>query len=216
MVETYRQQQESALAHERRLHIQAAAAQLLTLQKLEQERERRSSSQSLSRIIDDNHVKLAAADSGGGSPENFRHDSTQSDFSSMASFNDDLHHPTVHFEDSVHSFAPPTRAFAHSSLYQRRPRDVTSITPRHASSPPRDGDVMHYTDAGLSMELRGLLDRSSLVDPLSSGLFGGSFTGSLVPVEDGAASILDMRTDQQVSSLCWFILISLVSPSDLW
>lgn len=58
---------------------------------------------------------------------------------------------------------------------------------------------MHYTDAGLSMELRGLLDRSSLVDPSASGLFSGSFTGSLVPMEEGAASILDMRTDQQVS-----------------
>lgn len=185
-IESFREQQESALAHERRLHIEAAAAQLLTLQRLEMERERRQSSEGL--LVIDEHVRVESADSGGGgSPRNMRRNgSVQSDYSSMASFNDDLHHPQVHFEDSMHSFAPPSHAFAHSSMLHNRSRRV--------ASPARHGDasVIHFADAGLSMELRGLLDRSILVDPTSS------FTGSLVPVDEGATSILDMRTDQQV------------------
>jgi hypothetical protein len=60
---------------------------------------------------------------------------------------------------------------------------------------------MHYADTGLSVELRGLLDRSSLVDPSVSTIFGldQSFTGSLVPVDEMATSVLDMRSDHQVS-----------------
>ena len=188
LVENFRQQQENALAHERRLHVEAAAAQLLTLQRLETERGRRRSSEGL--VVIDEHVKVAPADSGGGgSPGNIRNHSSQSDFSSMASFNDDLHHPHVHFEESAHSLAPPTHAFAHSSMFQSRTHDQS----RRMSSPSRRGDtsVMHYADAGLSMELRGLLDGMDQ-----------SFTGSLVPVDEGAASILDMRTDQQVSTCC--------------
>ena len=61
---------------------------------------------------------------------------------------------------------------------------------------PGRGSVLHYTDAGLSMELRGLLN-GSIVDPSAS---QQSFTGSLVPME-GATSILDIRADQQVSFL---------------
>lgn len=200
MVETYRQHQDNALAHERRLHVEAAAAQLLTLQRLEMERERRASSEGLVGVID-NHVRVEPADSGGGgSPRNLRHDSTQSDYSSMASFNEELHQSHVHFEESVQSFAPPTHAFAHSSMLYSRPRGQAI---RRVPSPSRHGDsVIHYADAGLSMELRGLLDRSSLVDPSASGLFGEqSFTGSLIPIDEGATSILDMRTDQQVSLL---------------
>lgn len=190
MVETYRQQQENALTRERRLHIEAAAAQLLTLQRLEIERERRATTGGLIDFVDNNHVKVASADSGGGGMPNLRQDSTQSDLS----FDDDRHHPQVHFEDSVHSYAPPTQAFAHSS---GRARDHS----RRQQSPMRHVDsVMHYTDAGLSMELRGLLDKSSLVDP-STSTFGmdQSFTGSLVPLYDGSTSIVDMKTDQQVS-----------------
>lgn len=186
LVENFRQQQENALAHERRLHVEAAAAQLLTLQRLEMERGRRQPSDGL--VVIDEHVKVAPADSGGGggSPRNTRNYSSQSDFSSMASFNDDIHHPNVHFEDSLHSFAPPIHAFAHSSMFQSRIQDQS----RRIPSPIRHGDtsVMHYADAGLSMELRGVLDG-----------MGHSFTGSLVPVDEGTASILDMRTDQQVS-----------------
>jgi len=192
-VETYRQEQEKALAHERRLHVEAAAAQLLTLQRLQMARERSASSEGLMGFVDNSHLKIEPADSGGGgSPKNMRNDSIRSDLSSMASFNDELHHPHVHFEDSTNSFAPPIHAFAHSSKMQR-------------GGPSRNGDgsTIHYADTGLSMELRSLLNRSSLVDPSASGSFvEQSFTGSLVPVEDGATSILDMRTDQQVSFIC--------------
>jgi hypothetical protein len=197
MVETYRQQQEIALAHERRLHIDAAAAQLLTLQRLEMERERKASSMGLVGFVDNRHMRVTSgADSGGGGMQkNLRNDSGQSDFDSMGSFSDErLHHPRVHFEDSVHSFIPPTHAFAHSSLFQGN-EDQTS---QGLSLPPRPGgfgnSILHYADAGLSMELRGLLDRSSLVDPSLE----QSFTGSLIPVDEMANSILDMRPDHQV------------------
>ena len=192
MVETYHKHQEMALAHERRLHIDAAEAQLVTLRRLEMERDRKASSMGLVGFVDNRHVKAASGPDtgGGGMRKKFINDSTQSGLSSFGSFNDELHHPHVHFEDSVHSFVPPTRAFAHSSMLQGAP-----------AGDPTSASVMHYADAGLSMELRGLLDRSSLVDPSASAMFGleQSFTGSLVPIDEMATSILDMRSDRQVS-----------------
>ena len=63
---------------ERRLHIDAAVAQLLTLRRLEIERERKNPG--YVRFIDDEHVKAASgADIGGwGMPKNPRNDSARS------------------------------------------------------------------------------------------------------------------------------------------
>ena len=211
-IESYRQQQDIALARERRLHIEAAAAQLETLRRLEMEREKRASA-GLAGFVDDRHIRSASSgpDSGGGGTRggNLSHHSNDalSDLGSFGSLpHDGFHHPHAHFEESTHSFAPPTYAFAHSSAnHGVNPDDYY---PR-ASSPTRffpngihaKGSVMHYADAGLSMELRGLLNASTLFDPSAS---QHSFTGSLVPVDDQSASILDVRSDQQVRAIILF------------
>jgi len=211
-IESYRQLQDIALARERRLHIEAAAAQLETLRRLEMEREKRASA-GLAGFVDDRHIRSASSgtDSGGGGTRggNLSHHSNDalSDLGSFGSLpHDGFHHPHAHFEESTHSFAPPTYAFAHSSAnHGVNPDDYY---PR-ASSPTRffpngihaKGSVMHYSDAGLSMELRGLLNASTLFDPSAS---QHSFTGSLVPVDDQSASILDVRSDQQVRAIILF------------
>ncbi|KAL9183655.1 hypothetical protein ACHAXT_004511 [Thalassiosira profunda] len=182
-VESYRHQQDIALARERRLHIDAAAAQLDTLRRLETEREKRASA-GLARYVDDRHISHASSgpDSGGGGTPGVHqssHSEALSDAGSFGSFPHDLHNP--HFEESAHSFAPPSNAFAHSSLANRSPR----VSPGSAAQ----------FDPGLSTEMRGLLNQSTLYDSQQS------FTGSLVPIEDTAASILDFRADQQYALL---------------
>jgi hypothetical protein len=221
-IESYRQQQDIALARERRLHIEAAAAQLETLRRLEMEREKRAST-GLAGFVDDRHIRSESSgpDSGGGGARggNLSHHSNDalSDLGSFGSLpHDGFHHPHAHFEESTHSFAPPTYAFAHSSAnHGVNPDDYY---PR-ASSPTRflpnihaKGSVMHYADAGLSMELRGLLNASTLFDPSAS---QHSFTGSLVPMDDQSTSILDVRSDQQVRATILFAvhLLNLSKPT---
>jgi len=199
-VESFRHQQDIALAGERRLHIDAAAAQLETLRRFEMERETKASA-GLAGFVDDRHIKSVSSgpDSGGGGAQGVNiSQHTNEALSDLGSFgslpHDGLHHSHVHFGESVHSFAPPSHAFTHSSVIHGD--DVDECYSPGPLSPSRyivnngtssvQGSVMHYADAGLSMELRGLLDQS--------------FTGSLVPMDD-ATSILDIRADQQVSNL---------------
>ena len=215
-VETFRQQQDVALARERRLHIDAAAAQLETLRRLEVERERRAASGLAGYVVNNRHLERASSgpDSGGGGPQGMNpppHQTyeTLSDAGSFGSLtNDGLHNPHLHFEESAHSFAPPTHAFAHTSLIHGDNHVGTNISAPRATSPTRysssnPGSVVHYIDAGLSMELRGVLNglnASALVDPSAS---QQSFTGSLVPMDDASmsTSILDIRPDQQYAWL---------------
>ncbi|KAL7551529.1 hypothetical protein ACHAWF_014715 [Thalassiosira exigua] len=206
-VETYRQQQDIALARERRLHIDAAAAQLETLRRLEMDREKRALA-GLAGFVDDRHIRPVSGgpDSGGGDARGEHQSQTSeglSDFGSFGSLpHDGVHHGHTHFEESAHSFAPPSNAFTHSSVLHRDNSDANNASPIAAmhsrlmanNSPTGHSSVLHYADAGLSMELRGLLNRSTLVDPSAS---QQSFTGSLVPMEDTTTSILDIRADQQ-------------------
>eukprot|EP00581_Thalassiosira_minuscula_P013305 CAMPEP_0183714190 /NCGR_PEP_ID=MMETSP0737-20130205/8809_1 /TAXON_ID=385413 /ORGANISM="Thalassiosira miniscula, Strain CCMP1093" /LENGTH=939 /DNA_ID=CAMNT_0025943095 /DNA_START=322 /DNA_END=3141 /DNA_ORIENTATION=- len=197
-VESFRHQQDIALARERRLHIDAAAAQLETLRRLELEKEKRASV-GLAGFVDPRHIKSASSgpDSGGGEAPGLNHNllshhthGTLSDFGSTGSApHAGLHHP-MHFAESAHSFAPPSHLFAHSIIHG----DNTAGMGNNNNSPVGQGSVMYYADAGLSMELRGLLNGSNLVDPSAS---QQSFTGSLVPIEDTGASILDIRADHQ-------------------
>lgn len=197
-IESFRHQQDVALARERRLHIDAAAAQLETLRRLQIDRERRASA-GLAGFVDDRHIRPVSSgpDSGGGGARGaYQSHDGLSDHGSFGSLtHDGLHHPHAHFEESAHSFAPPSHAFAHSSMIH----GGAQPSPR-ASSPSRfmtsQGSVLNYADtAMLSMDLRGLLNASTLVDPSAS---QQSFTGSLVPIDDQATSILDIRSDQQV------------------
>eukprot|EP00581_Thalassiosira_minuscula_P038858 CAMPEP_0184462986 /NCGR_PEP_ID=MMETSP0740-20130409/50548_1 /TAXON_ID=385413 /ORGANISM="Thalassiosira miniscula, Strain CCMP1093" /LENGTH=131 /DNA_ID=CAMNT_0026837063 /DNA_START=1 /DNA_END=394 /DNA_ORIENTATION=+ len=108
----------------------------------------------------------------------------------------------MHFAESAHSFAPPSHLFAHSIIHG----DNTAGMGNNNNSPVGQGSVMHYADAGLSMELRGLLNGSNLVDPSAS---QQSFTGSLVPIEDTGASILDIRADHQ------YMWLDRITPKEL-
>lgn len=123
------------------------------------------------------------------------------DFGSFGSLSSDvINQSSVHFEESAHSFGPPTHAFAHSSMIYGGDelQSGTNLRAHHAEN--HRGSVIHYADAGLSMELRGLLNRSSLVDPYYASEH--SFTGSLVPIDESSMSILDIRSDQQVRRTC--------------
>lgn len=204
MVESFRQQQDVALARERRLHIEAASAQLETLRRLEIEREQKAST-GLAGFVD-HHRNIrpvsSGPDSGGGGAPGVNLSSHGSEALSGGSFGslppDGLHHPHLHFEESVHSFAPPSHLFSHSLHHGGNNVGVVAN-----NSPGTHGSVLHYADAGLSMELRGLLNGSTLVDPYAS---QQSFTGSLVPI-DTANSILDIRSDQQVCFLRRFCVL---------
>ena len=205
-IESFRHQQDIALARERRLHIDAAAAQLETLRRLELDREKRAAV-GLAGFVDDRyHQVLAGPDSGGGigarsaSANLSQHTANISqhtnEISELGSFgsmpHDELHHPQVHFEESAHSFAPPSHAFAHTSV---NVGDSYSLEPISPSQHTMMNNSRNFADAGLSMELRGLLNQSTLFDLSAS---HQSFTGSLVPMDE---SILDLRSDQQVSSI---------------
>ena len=183
----FQEKQDTALAHERRLHIEAAAAQLETLRRLEIDKEKRSDSIGLAGYMDDKHIKAASSgpDSGGGSA---RMDVSQQTNDSVVSFPHDDHddlQQQIPFEESAHSFAPPHHAFAHSSVINNSETMMTSsargATPG-GSNHSAHGSVMHYGDTGLSTHLRGVLNGSSLIDPYASRL-SQSFTGSLVPIE---------------------------------
>ena len=173
--------------------------------------------------LDERQIRSALASSGpdsGGGPivtnlPNYSDDESTDDDSLGSLPNAVFHHPQEVIEELAHSFAPPSFAFAHSS----------SNYPARASSPyyvandrsQARGSVMHYTDAGLSMELRGLLNTSTLYDPAAlhqsfteslvpmddglSSFLQHSLTGSLVPMDDQSASILNVRSDQQYSLL---------------
>lgn len=184
-VETFRHQQDIALARERSLHIEAARAQLETLRLLELEREKKATA-GLVRFVDHHHQLVSPGpDSGGGGTQGGNVSQHRKEASAELEClglppNNALHLPSVHFEDSTHSFAPPPHIFSHSLLHHV---DMTNNGPEAPGS-----TNMHYADAGLSTELRGLLD-GSLV---------GSFTGSLVPIEDSSPNI---RADQQYNLL---------------
>lgn len=174
-IETFRREQDVVLARERRLHIEAAAAQLETLRRLEIDREKRAT------------ARLAGPDSGGGGVRfvNLSDDA----LSDLGSFSSNYQ---VHVDQSANSFAPPTNAFSHSSLIHGEnahdsPRRLDSLS----GYMPSPGSASE-----LSVELRGLLNRSTLFDPTAS---QQSFTGSLVPIEDQSASILDVTSHQQVN-----------------
>ncbi|KAL3811702.1 hypothetical protein ACHAXA_004068 [Cyclostephanos tholiformis] len=204
-IESYRKHQNIALVRERRLHIEAAVAQLETLHRLEMEREKKSTA-GLAGFVDDQHIRSVSSgpDSGGGGARgaslSHHSDDAVSDHKSFGSFpHDEFHHPHAHFEESIHSSAPPMYAFAHSSAdFGPNPGDyhptASSPTRFMANSSHARERVMHYADPGLSMDLRELLNASTLYDPSAS---QQSFTGSLIPMDDQSASILDVRSDQQ-------------------
>lgn len=217
-IDSFRQKQDAA--RERRLHIEAAAAQFETLRRLEIERERRASA-GLTGHLDERRIRSASASSGpdsGGGPlianlTNYSDDASSDDDSLGSLPNAVFHNQQEFIEESVNSFAPPPSAFSHStSNYAVRASSPYYVA--NNSSQGR-GSVMHYTDAGLSMELKGLLNTSTLYDPTASHLsFTGSLvpmddgsflqhslTGSLVPMDDQSASILKVRSDQQYSLL---------------
>ncbi len=208
LVETFRQQQEIALARERRLHIDAAAAQLETLRRLELEREKKAST-GLVRFVEDGHLtkRLSSGpDIGAGGAlrnSSIRYNSGNSDdFGSFGSLSSDvINQSNVHFEESAHSIGPPTHAFAQSSMINGGEELQNSTHLRARNVENHRDSVIHYADAGLSMELRGLLNRSSLIDPYAS---DHSFTGSLVPIDESSMSILGIRSDQQVRH--WYFL----------
>jgi autophagy-related protein 9 len=208
-IESYRKHQNIALVRERRLHIAAAAAQLETLRRLEIDREKRASA-GLSGFVDDRHIRSVSSgpDSGGGEARgaNLSHHSDDgiSDDESFGSLpHDGFYHQHAHFEELTHSSAPPMYAFAHSSAnfgpnigdYHRK---ASSPIRFMANSSHVKESVMHYADPGLSMDLRELLNASTLYDPSAS---QQSFTGSLIPMDDKSASILDVRSDQQVTAI---------------
>ncbi|KAK1736776.1 autophagy-related protein 9 [Skeletonema marinoi] len=186
-LDSFREKQDIALARERRLHIEAAAAQLETLRRLEVEKENKAATIGLAGFVDDNHIRTVSSgpDSGGGSA---RMDVSQQTNESFGSFphedHDDLQQH-IPFEESAHSFVPPHHAFAHSSVMNNS-ESVRSSSMRGASPGGNNfaalGSVMHYGDTGLSTHLRGVLNGSSLIDPYASQL-SQSFTGSLVPIE---------------------------------
>jgi hypothetical protein len=217
-IDSFRQKQDAA--RERRLHIEAAAAQFETLRRLEIERERRASA-GLTGHLDERRIRSASASSGpdsGGGPlianlTNYSDDASSDDDSLGSLPNAVFHNQQEFIEESVNSFAPPPSVFSHStSNYAVRASSPYYVA--NNSSQGR-GSVMHYTDAGLSMELKGLLNTSTLYDPTASHLsFTGSLvpmddgsflqhslTGSLVPMDDQSASILKVRSDQQYSLL---------------
>lgn len=182
--DSYREKQDIALARERRLHIEAAAAQLETLRRLEVEKEKNASI-GLTGFVDDKHIirTLSGPDSGGGGSAHL--DASLQTNESVGSFPHDDHDDLqqhISFEESAHSFVPPHHAFAHSSVMNAS-ETVNSLSIRGTSPGSNNsalGSILHYGDTGLSLHLRGVLNGSSLIDPYAS---DQSFTGSLVPLE---------------------------------
>lgn len=186
-LDSFREKQDLALARERRLHIEAAAAQLDTLRRIEVEKENKAAAIGLTGFVDDGHIRTVSSgpDSGGGSA---RMDVSQQTNESVGSFPHEIHddlQQNIPFEESAHSFVPPHHAFAHSSVMNNN-ESVKASSMRGASPGGNNysalGSVMHYGDTGLSTHLRGVLNASSLIDPYASQL-SQSFTGSLVPIE---------------------------------
>lgn len=188
-IESFRRSQDIALARERRFHIEAAAAQLETLRRLELDREKRAFAGRAG----------SGPDSGGGGVRYVNlSDDALSDLGSFASLPQNhgrLHHQRAHFDESAHSFAPPIHAFAHSAIIHGENADEYS--PRSLSGYMQSNSHAQGSALELSMELRGLLNASTLFDPSAS---QQSFTGSLVPIDDPSTSILDVRSDQQVNT----------------
>ena len=182
-LDSFREKQDIGLARERRLHIEAAAAQLETLRRLEVEKEKKAATMGLNGFVDDEHVRTVSSgpDSGGGGSA--RMDVSQHTNESVGSFPHEVHDDLqqhMPFEESAHSFVPPIHAFVHSSVMNNS-ESVNSSSITGASPGGNNysalGSVMHYGDTGLSTHLRGVLNGSSLID------LSQSFTGSLVPIE---------------------------------
>ena len=182
-LDSFREKQDIGLARERRLHIEAAAAQLETLRRLEVEKEKKAATMGLNGFVDDEHVRTVSSgpDSGGGGSA--RMDVSQQTNESVGSFPHEVHDDLqqhMPFEESAHSFVPPIHAFVHSSVMNNS-ESVNSSSITGASPGGNNysalGSVMHYGDTGLSTHLRGVLNGSSLID------LSQSFTGSLVPIE---------------------------------
>ena len=141
------------------------------------------------------HNPPPGPDSGGGGERGIelsqQHSTEMSgNFGSLSQ--DELHQPQVHFEESMHSYAPPSHAFAHTD--DNGGGDSYSLEPLSSSQ-----HMMMNNNQDLSMELRGLLNQSTLVDPLASSQ--QSFTGSLIALDDLSTSILERRPDQQYAYL---------------
>lgn len=235
-IEYYRHHQVVALDLERILHKNAAAVQMETLRRLEIDRERQASA-GLARFVDDRyHQQGGGPDSGGGGEALTRRSANYSqhsnEISGLGTFgslsSDDLHQPQMHFEESTHSYIPPSHAFAHSSVVGGdNAGDSYSLQPISASQQILNNIPGSANAGSMPTEQSGLLNQSSLIDPLfrpqqSRGLNNQStledsayfnplddpvsasqlsFTGSLVPLDDPSASILDVRSDQQYSIL---------------
>jgi len=201
-IESYRHHQDLALARERRLHINAAAAQLETLRRIELDRQRQASAGLVGLVNHQYHNPPPGPDSGGGGDRGIELSQQQStemsgNFGSLSQ--DELHQPQVHFEESIHSFAPPSHAFAHTD--DNGGGDSYSLEPLSSSQHMmmNNNQGASIEAGGLSIELRGLLNQSTLVDPLASSQ--QSFTGSLIALDELSTSILERRPDQQFAYL---------------
>jgi autophagy-related protein 9 len=150
-VDSYRSEQEKALSYERQHHIAAAARQLDTLLHLEQKGEEMKKDAVIGRI-NEHYVNAEDTEKQeifSNQIDNGKHDKN------------DL---KVHFKDQA------------SQLPSMSPISASRTTSKSNLSVL--ASVLQYDDLGLSAELNGLLDRSTL-DPGASLMVPGSFGQSL-------------------------------------
>ncbi len=184
-IEAFRQSQDIALARERRLHIEAATAQLETLRRFEIDREQRLLG-----------GRTGPDSGGGGFRVNFSDDSLGD---LCVPQHNGLHR--LHYDEFAHSFAPPSNAFAHSAIIHDRNDDFKSPGQlSHLGNNPSRSYVRGSV-SNLSLELQGLLNGSTMFDPSAS---HHSFTGSLIPIDD--------QSDQQVSFMIVAYKFSALPP----
>jgi hypothetical protein len=176
-MQQYRSEQAHAIARERQHHIAAAVRQLATLREVElQNNEIDMSKLNLDpNQINEQYVRV---------DHDLNHSNTSDE--PREEFTDDINYDNVE----------PFEEFKEEKCYPRvQFKDLPSTSRQSASRILNKSNlVLRYDDVGLSAELNGLLNRSTL-DPSVSLLAPGNFSQSLSPVEQVQSYIAEEGND---------------------
>jgi Autophagy protein Apg9. len=168
-VDNYQSEQALAIARERQHHIAAAARQLATLRDIEVQNDKVLTTDiNLDpNQIDEQYVQI---------DHNGKNDTNNSIEPNETNPDDKRHHGIETFEEEVKGDKNyPRVRFQDSTLTSRQSLSRTFSKSNNVSTL---ASVLRYDDAGLSAELNGLLNRSTL-DPSVSLLFPGNFHQSI-------------------------------------
>lgn len=231
-VAQYQYNETVALTRERQLHIEAAARQLETLSQLEKRRLAESALAAAgTKQFDESYIAQlpkrpdagSGADSGGGGSIPVTYPgNTAGETPVPRSETPAVGGPTrVHFDDiqmptksSGESPPPPFVSSEQPNAVPSQPNPaLASCTARPVAAPASipssnaaASSVLHYTDAGLSTELRRILNRSTLEADVSAAgsVLGGGYdpagtmNGPLASVLTEKTEDIDRTTERQV------------------